>query len=382
MPSSARGQRHAPTTRDPLTTLLILFAYPIFLFLFILLHASYYLFLKLIANIQWQRYVYSQARQRPKDLLNSWKDGLRLSKVGSYTAQRASEERLLKRGNIVRSVGRVVAVEGRQGAGSKAKNQKMLVPRHLALVLASRPKRLRSLFFRACHSVLRSRGKYQGKEFTRHWREGREEEEQVKYAMESVKTALRCCALAGIEEVSIYDEAGRMKQEVMRKGQPDWVLEWPLDQDWEDPREEEVPSDEFQTPRSESFSSVSPSFSSALDSPPTLSSQPSSVSLSNLREVQPLLAFIQPMLSVSASLHVPFRNLEEVASAKVGEARKNVNGLSSFDAHRHHAKIKVNLLGPEDGKGALARAASIMAARKDKPKVIDVKTIDDVLHCE
>jgi hypothetical protein len=380
MPFPARGRRQedGPSTRDPLTTLMILLVYPIFSLLFIILHASYYLSLKVIASIRWQRYVYLQASQRPLQLVRTWRSGVGLGKVGWFAAQKASEERLLKRGNVVRSNGRMVVVMEKYGG--KVQKGRMLAPRHLALVLASRPIRLRTLLFRACLSVFPRRRCSQGPHSFRQ-RDAQEEKEQLAFALESVETALRCCSLAGVEEISIYDEAGRVKGELLGRGKPEWNLEWPLDQEWEALPEEETPGNGYETPRSESFSSISPSFSSALDSTPALSSRPSSVSLSNGVESEPPSASSTPRLCLSASLHSPFSEEPESTRRKRGNVFQ-MDTFSSFDAHHYHAKIKLNLLGPTDGKAALARAASIMAAWDEKPKVIEVKTIEEVLKCK
>jgi len=384
MPSSARDQshRHAFPPRDPLTTLFIFFVYSIFFCLFIILHALYYFFIKVVANVQWQQYIYSQARQRPGHLFQSWKEGLGLRKAGAYTAQKASEERLLKRGNRVRCMGRSMAIEedrNQQNDGTiKVKKQKMLAPRHLALVVASKPVRLRVLLFRAFSSFLRGNKSAtdQGWEASSRIRELKEKE-KTRFAMESVETVLKCCALTGVEELSIFDEAGRIKQEVTGKGQEEWVLEWPLEQEWESSIEEDIPSYEYKTSRSDSFSSLAPSFTSALDSTPTLSKRPSNTSLGNLNDQQSFTASDSPRLRLLASLHTPFENAD--ATLKRCEKTKK-NEFLPLDERIYHTKIKVNLLGPEDGKGALARAASTIATSGEKPKLVDVQTIENILQ--
>ena len=373
MPPSARGQRGP--SRDPLTTLFSLALYPLFFGLFSILHIVYYLWLKLVASVQWQRYVYSQARQHPRQLFKRWTTGHGLQRAGILTAEEASEDRLLRRGNRVRSQGRLVAVEGQTGS---MKRQVSLAPRHLALVLAAKPVRTRVLLLRVLAAALRG-NKRQVK--------GQSEEEergQIKFAMDSVQTALRCCALTGVEEVSIYDEVGRVKRALAQAGQSEWILEWPLSHDWVGSVEEETPSYEFGTPRSDSFSSstvATPrSFSSALDATPSLSKEPSSVSLLDglceRIDEDPFLS-APPRLRLCARLHWPASGL--VPPKKVGAPIRS--RLSSHDSVSH-AQIKVNLLDAEDAKGALARAASTIAARRERPRVVEVKTIEGVLQGE
>jgi len=203
--------------------------YPILFLLFAILHIVYDCFLKLIANIKWQRHIYSEVKRRPRQvLLHSWRSGLGLKVAGINTAERASEERLLMRGNIVRTVGRLVSSDKSEIAFGKAMKQKALIPRHLALVMAEKPEKTRHLMYRAFKQALFGRSK----EISRQSQEeqhDRREREQTEYAIENVKALLQCGAFTGVEEVSIYDEAGRIKRALA--GRREWILEWPDEED-------------------------------------------------------------------------------------------------------------------------------------------------------
>jgi hypothetical protein len=376
MPSSARG--HGSQRRDPLTTIIIILVYPILFLLFAILHIFYDCFLKLIANIKWQRHIYSEVRRRPRQvLLHSWRSGLGIKVAGTYTAERASEERLLMRGNIVRTVGRLISSDKSEIAFGKLMKQKALAPRHLALVVAEKPVKTRYLIYRAFKGALLGRDD----KTTRQRQEeqhDRREREQSEYAIDSAKTLLQCCAFTGVEEVSIYDEAGRIKRAL--SGTKEWVLEWPLYNEWKPAALDlDIQSQEQQisTPLSDSPSSSTSttprSNSSTLHSTPSLYK-------SNLHEYcdQDTASTedpSRPRLRLTACLQRPSYDseafIEEPASKGYAD-RENIQ----------HAKIKVNLLDSNDAKKAIAQAASWISDSPNNLKTIEVKTIDSILQGE
>lgn len=381
MPSSARGRSSRVTQqKDPLTIVFALLVYPIFLCLYTILHLVYDCLLKLVANIQWQRYIYSQTRQRPRQLLQSWRSGFGVGAAGANTAEQSSQERLLKRGNIVRTKGRLVTIDNKDGAPASTKKQRALVPRHLALVMASKPVQTRVLLYRAL--VAAAFGREASAGYKQEAQQDMREKDQVKYTLDSVNTLLRCCACAGIEEVSLYDEAGRIKRTL--KGKQKWILEWPMNGEWQaadlaaDLDDEQRKS----TPCSSDSPSSSPattprSYSSASDSVPSSYTTTSSGDLADVCEQRFISKqdALPPQLQLTACLHSPSYDGEALTEepASIGYMHKG---------NAYQVNIRVNLLDAEDAQNAIARAASRIAESPDMLKTVEVKTIDTVLRGE
>lgn len=371
MPSSSTP---GSPIRDPLTTIFFLFIYPIFFILLSILHLTYYCCLKVTANIRWQRYIFTQVRQRPDLFISKWRSGFGLQSAGARTAEQASEERLLKRGNVVRTMGRLINVEGDIVPSLKSsKKQQALAPRHLAVVLANKPVHTRILIYRALIGLIST------KRANSQLQRENKEREQISFALQSAQKILHCSALLGIEEVTIFDEAGRLKKNL--SGKQEWILEWSLEQEWQETRsfsDQFLSHQQFSTPRSDSFaSSTMESFSSACEVTPSLQNESPSKDLHGNDSTNQATKDITPRLRVVASL-------QSSSSCKNCFLRveQSSSNESYFLENIFDAKIKLNLLDAEDGKKSVAKTASAIASRQEMTKVVEVKMIDCVLQGE
>lgn len=300
-----------------------------------------------------------EIKDRPNTLWQGWLDGLGVKQAGLKTAQQASEERLLERGNVVRTQGRFLTMRCKGDSLKMSKKQRPIAPRHLALCFARPPINSRTLLYRAMATMFlgrKSRQEARNSADTARYID----KEDLQRTIESVRTCLRCAALVAVEHVTIYDEDGLVKK--IFEGKSEWTIDMPF-------------KDQQRLSKREARGTSGPQLVSDDMTTPFKLSQHLTKACSTEQDVTDVAcdaASKEGTIRLKASLQSPLYGKQRL---------QHINGFHKNVDDADYT-LTVNLLGPEDAKRAIAKAATAILHDRDRPKVIDVKAIDESLQGE
>lgn len=294
------------THNDPITLSIKLIVYPILFLALLLVHLIYYLSIKVRASWRYQRSIieYMRSDERSKTL-----KGKR-----AYIKERTRVEEQHELAAQVR-LARMECM-GR-----------INVPRHIALSIGPKPTRTSTLLLRAMKisiGILSRRftnGKpNKAKEmYEKKSKDVAEARKQEKYAWDNLEAALRNCALSGIRELTVYDIDGFLANRFSE------TQKEVIEQEWRLPHESIEDEDMIEGD-----------------------------TVGN-----PAQKMDRKHIQITATIYRPFR------APTLHEMYRRPSLTPHKDGH-HSVQVRINILGPEDGRQALAKAASILSKRQKK----------------
>lgn len=360
---SSQRRRGSPL-RDPLSQAFLHIATPILLLLLTILHVIYYLCLR---TFSWLR-----SRNNTKHQENTFPLG----------HERQAEKRLVAFGNLVRNRDSQQDVHHLK-AGPVS-------PQHIAIALGLKPVHTRTLLGRVFHKLIFG-AVLNGGRRPRSPLHQAEDKEQVDYALDNAKAVLRYCAFAGVSELTLYDEFGYLRQalSVHKSAALDqvcsvegydtgFVLENATSTQTDmAPAHNDVPQGK---PHVDGLGDIQTrSASGHRPSSPTVgvcrrSSGDESGGLNTQNQ----------RLQIQAVLRFPFEKTSIPNKSTTNKSTSNQNTANQSTANRlpQQVRIRVNVLGPQDAKEALARAANLIADCSRWSRPVGVEAIADVLTGE
>ncbi|PWN38120.1 uncharacterized protein FA14DRAFT_177398 [Meira miltonrushii] len=312
---------------DPMTLSIKLIVYPILFLALLLVHLVYYVSIKARASWRYQRSII--AFMRSDERLNRTIKGKK-----AYKKEKA---RIEEQHELAAQV-RLARMEcmGRTN-----------VPRHIALSIGPKPIRTSTLLLRAMKisarilsmrmtSWIPNKAKELYEQKANIVAEARQQE---KYAWDNLEAALRNCALSGIRELSVYDIEGYLANRFSETQKEVIEQVWRLPQ--ESIEDEELIEGE-------------------------------TAFLPNGNSAQKL---DRKHIQITATIYRPFR------APTLHDIYRRPSLTPHKDGH-HSVQVRINILGPEDGRQALAKAATILSKRQKKssgPCKVGENQVRDVL---
>lgn len=322
-----RSIGQSKSQNDPMTLSIKLIVYPILFLALLLVHLVYYLTIKARASWRYQR-----------SIIQFMRSDERLKTIKGKKAYKKETARIKEQHELAAQV-RLARMEclGRTN-----------VPRHIALSIGPKPIRTSILLLRAMKISTKSlrmrmtswrpnKAKELYREKAKLVAEAREQE---KYAWDNLEAALRNCALSGIRELTVYDIEGYLANRFSETQKEIIEQEWTLPHETiED--EELIEGDTVMLPNGNSAEKK-------MD---------------------------RKHIQITATIYRPFRapTLHDIYRRPSLTPHKDGN---------HSVQVRINILGPEDGRQALAKAASILSKRQRKssgPCKVGEKEVRDVL---
>lgn len=296
------------TYNDPMTLSIKLIIYPILFLALLLVHLVYYISIKARASWRYQRSIIEYMRSDE-----------RLKTIKGKKALKKERARIQEQHELAAQV-RLARLEclGR-----------INVPRHIALSIGPKPVRTGSLLLQAMKSSTRilsmrlttwkpnmTKDSYEQKA-----KKVAEAREQEKYAWDNLEAALRNCALSGIRELTVYDIDGFLANRFSE------TQKEVIEQEWKLPHES-IEDEEL----IEGASLLHPNGAQKMD---------------------------RKHIQITATIYRPFRapTLHEIYRRP---------SLTPHKEGHHSVQVRLNILGPEDGRQAIAKAASILSKRQKK----------------
>jgi hypothetical protein len=310
------------THNDPITLSIKLIVYPILFLALLLVHLIYYLSIKARASWRYQRSIieFMRSDERSKTLKGKRAYIKERSRVEEQH-ELAAQVRLAR----MECMGRIN------------------VPRHIALSIGPKPTRTSTLLLRAMKISTRilSRRLFNWKPnkakqlYEQKSKDVAEARKQEKYAWDNLEAALRNCALSGIRELTVYDIDGFLANRFSE------TQKEVIEQEWRLPHES-IEDEE-------------------LIEGDTNGNSPQKMDGKHIQ--------------ITATIYRPFR------APTLHEMYRRPSLTPHKDGH-HSVQVRINILGPEDGRQALAKAASILSKRQKnltEPCKIGEKQVRDVL---
>lgn len=355
-------QRRQNARRDPLTSAVFDSAVtPLLLLLLALFHAGYYLWLRSRAVVRAQQASVQQLRTRGLHTTQRWAQSA--NGVSLTVARNAAAEiALVQLGNAVRSQARLNGTADATSESLQALKQRKARPlRHFALAIGHKPMHTSTLLAQALIKLFRRGRESHGRD--RQQQQSRRAA-QLDFAVGNVRAALRYCALAGIPELTVFDEYGHLCQALLS-----------ADPDGAALMEQSMLIGGF-----EAGADPAAPFHGDREAHPSLAPM-GIASLTNRDRKSNSDGLLveesdQILLRIETRIQRPFQDV----SARPHALHKTQSLATLSDGGADAVlSIRLNVLGPSDAQGAIAGAASVLAAKRtesglEKPISVDAIT--------
>lgn len=297
---------------DPMTLLIQFIVYPILFLALLLIHLIYYLSIKARSSWRYQRSIIEFMRDNG--------EGSRMIKGGK--AYRKEKIRIKEQHELAAQV-RLARMES---------TGRINVPRHIALSIGPKPIRTTTLILGAMKNCMRvvkmkvfgwkpNKLKEMQEQKVKNVIEARDQE---RYAWNNLEASLRNCALSGIRELTVYDSNGFLANRFSE------TQKEVIEQEWKIPHE-------------------------SIDDEELIEGDP--IQRLNKEDEQKM---DKKHIQITATIYRPFR------APILHDLYRRPSFTPPQKEGQHSVQVRINILGPEDGREALAKAAKILSKRQKK----------------